>query len=168
MSSYFLEGDFLKGAGYEGGKRFMKTPEPPTAIFAANDYMALGAYDAILDEGFRIPQDVALVGFNDIEFTAMKGIEMTTIGQKKYEMGAIAVRSLIERVEGGKAGSSKEIILEPELIVRKTCGFQLKGYQRPGLERKIDLPLMSPSVPYGETHQKTERGGTLWEEIRSR
>jgi LacI family transcriptional regulator len=126
---YFLEGDFLKESGYRGGKQFLKMVEPPTAIFATNDYMALGAYQAIMEEGIRVPEDIALIGFNDIEFTAMKGIELTTIGQKKYEMGAVAVKTLVERIEGRKTGPSKEIILEPELIIRKTCGFHLKGYQ---------------------------------------
>jgi LacI family transcriptional regulator len=147
MGGYFLEGDFLKGSGYQGGKRFIKMPNPPTAIFAANDYMAFGVYEAIADERLRVPEDIALVGFNDIEFTAMKGIELTTIGQKKYEMGAAAVKLLVERVEEEKAGPSREIVLEPELIIRKTCGFSAKGYQRPGLEKKIDLPLIGPFLP---------------------
>jgi LacI family transcriptional regulator len=102
--------------------------DPPTAIFATNDYMALGTYQAIVEEGIKVPEEIALIGFNDIEFTSMKGIELTTIGQKKYEMGALAVKTLVERIEGGKAGPPKEIILEPELIIRKTCGFHLKGY----------------------------------------
>jgi DNA-binding LacI/PurR family transcriptional regulator len=59
----------------------------------------------------------------------MKGIELTTIGQKKYEMGALAVKTLVERIEGRKGGPPVEIILEPELIIRKTCGFHSKGYQ---------------------------------------
>ena len=91
-------------------------------------------------------EEVALVGFNDIEFTAMKGIELTTIGQKKYVMGAVAVKLLVERIEEEKVGPSKEIILEPELIIRRTCGFRLKGYQRPGLEKKMDLPLVGLSL----------------------
>ena len=126
---YFLEGDFLIEAGYLGGKRFLGMEKRPTAIFAANDYMALGAYHAILEEGVRIPEEMALVGFNDIEFSAMKGIELTTIGQKKFEMGAIAVRTLVERIEGEERTSGKEMLLKPELIIRKTCGFLLKGYQ---------------------------------------
>lgn len=125
---YFLDGDFLKESGYQGGMKFIKMEEPPTAIFAANDYMALGAYQAIVEEGRRIPEDIALVGFNDIEFTGMKGIELTTIGQKKYEMGSLAVKTLVEKIEGGEPGPSKKIILEPELVVRKTCGFHLRGY----------------------------------------
>jgi len=126
---YFLEGDFLRGSGYQGGKRFLAMEKPPTAIFATNDYMALGTYQAILEEGIRVPEEIALVGFNDIEFTSMKGIELTTIGQKKYEMGALAVRKLVERVEGRAGGPGEEMILEPELIIRKTCGFRLTGYQ---------------------------------------
>jgi LacI family transcriptional regulator len=126
----FFEGDFLKESGYQGGKRFVGMSDPPTAIFATNDYMALGAYQAIVEEGLRIPEDIALIGFNDIEFTAMKGIELTTIAQKKYEMGALAVKILVEKIEEreGKP-SAKEIFLKPELIIRKTCGFHMKGYQ---------------------------------------
>jgi len=139
---YFLEGNFLRESGYQGGKRFLTMVERPTAIFATNDYMALGAYEAILEEGLRVPEDVALVGFNDIEFTAMKGIELTTIGQKKTEMGALSVKTLVEKIEKGKAGPPEEIILEPELIIRRTCGFCLRGYQLKGLERQIDSTLL--------------------------
>jgi DNA-binding LacI/PurR family transcriptional regulator len=131
MGGYFLEGDFLKGSGYRGGKEFLKMAEPPTAIFATNDYMALGTYQAIVEEGQKVPENIALIGFNDIEFTAIKGVELTTIGQKKYEMGALAVKILVEKIEGGESKSStKEIFLKPELIIRKTCGFHLGGYQR--------------------------------------
>jgi LacI family transcriptional regulator len=131
MGGYFLEGDFLKGSGYRGGKEFLKMAEPPTAIFATNDYMALGTYQAIVEEGQKVPENIALIGFNDIEFTAIKGVELTTIGQKKYEMGALAVKILVEKIEGGESKpSTKEIFLKPELIIRKTCGFYLGGYQR--------------------------------------
>lgn len=129
MTEYFLDGDFLKESGYRGGKQFLQMQAPPTAIFATNDYMALGAYQAIVEEGRKVPEEMAIVGFNDIEFTAMKGIELTTIGQKKYEMGALAVKALIERIEGKRSEAPQEIILQPELIIRKTCGFHVKGYQ---------------------------------------
>jgi LacI family transcriptional regulator len=129
VGDYFLEGDFLMGSGYQGGKKYLKMSKPPTGIFATNDYMALGTYQAIVEEGIKIPEDIALIGFNDIEFTSMQGIELTTIGQKKYEMGTLAVQTLIERIEGREEGTPEEIILEPELIIRKTCGFHPKGYQ---------------------------------------
>ncbi len=129
-ADYFLDGDFSKDSGYKGGKRFLKMAKPPTALFATNDYMALGAYQAILEEDHKIPEEIAIVGFNDIEFTAMKGIELTTIGQKKFEMGALAVKALVENAEGGGGKlPGKEILLKPELIIRKSCGFHLNGYQ---------------------------------------
>jgi LacI family transcriptional regulator len=69
----------------------------------------------------------------------MKGIELTTIGQKKFEMGALAVKTLVEKIEGGeRKPSAKEILLKPELIIRKTCGFHLKGYQLKGVEGEVD------------------------------
>jgi LacI family transcriptional regulator len=130
ITDYFLEGDFLKGCGYQGGKQFLRMRERPTAVFAANDYMALGAYQAVIEEGYRVPEDLALIGFNDIEFTATKGVELTTIGQKKYEMGTLAVRILVDKIEGTERDlSTKEIFLKPELIIRRTCGFHLRGYQ---------------------------------------
>jgi LacI family transcriptional regulator len=139
IGDYFLEGDFLKGSGHRGGKEFLKMAEPPTAIFATNDYMALGTYQAIIEEGQRVPEDIALIGFNDIEFTATKGVELTTIGQKKYEMGALAVNILVEKIEGIESKpSTKEIFLKPELIIRKTCGFYLRGYQRKVVETQFD------------------------------
>lgn len=139
MGDYFLDGDFLKGSGYRGGMKFLKMEEPPTAVFATNDYMALGAYQAIAEAGLKIPEEFALVGFNDIEFTAMQGIELTTIGQKKYDMGALAVKVLVEKIEGGKGRAAEEIILEPELIIRKSCGFYLKGYQIESQDRYENL-----------------------------
>ena len=130
VDDYFLEGNFLKESGYQGGKRFLKMVEPPTAVFATNDYMALGVYQAMIEEGVRVPEDMALIGFNDIEFSAMKGIELTTIGQKKFEMGAFAVKTVVEKIEGKvPQTSTEEIFLQPELIIRRTCGFHLKGYQ---------------------------------------
>jgi LacI family transcriptional regulator len=145
--AYFLDGDFLKGSGYEAGKRFMEMADPPSAVFAANDYMALGAYEAIIDQGFKIPEEVALVGFNDIEFSSIKGIDLTTIGQKKYEMGAVAVRMLVDRVEGRRTEEVQETILEPELIIRKTCGFHLRGYQRRELEPPREQALKELHSP---------------------
>ena len=138
MGNYFLEGDFLKGSGFQGGKTFIKMTDPPTAVFATNDHMALGAYEAILGEGLQIPEGIALVGFNDIEFSAIRGVELTTIGQKKYEMGTLAVNMLVKRIEGEEVEPSREIILEPELIIRKTCGFHLQGYQIAKVSRSID------------------------------
>ena len=124
-----FEGDFLKASGMSAARRFSSMTHRPTAVFAVNDYMALGAMEGFIEEGFRIPHDMALVGFNDIEISRMRNIELTTIGQKTYEMGAIAVKALVEKIEGEARGVVKQIILEPELVIRKSCGHALWGYQ---------------------------------------
>jgi LacI family transcriptional regulator len=159
-NEYFWEGDFLKESGYRGGKRFLQMIEPPSAVFAANDYMALGTYQAIAEEGLRIPEDIALVGFNDIEFTGMKGIDLTTIGQKKFEMGALAVKTLVEKIEGGENKScTKDVLLKPELIIRRTCGFHLKGYQLKGVEQGVERFSLNGLSGYDGGPSANERGG---------
>jgi LacI family transcriptional regulator len=126
-----LEGDFLKPSGYEATRRFLNLRTPPHAIFGVNDYMALGALEAILDAGLRVPEDVPLMGFNDIEVSSLKTVELSTIGQKKYEMGSTAVHTLIERIEGKDRDKARQVTLEPELIVRKSCGYHMRGYTVP-------------------------------------
>jgi len=125
-----IQGDFLKSSGFEGARKFSRMKSWPTAVFTVNDYMALGAMDGFVEEGFQVPEDVALVGFNDIEISRMRSIELTTVGQKTYEMGSIAVKTLVEKIEGGGHGVFRQIILEPELIIRESCGYKRRGYQK--------------------------------------
>lgn len=124
-----MECNFSKELAYHATKKFLSMKSPPTAIFSENDYMALGVREAIMDAGLRIPENMALVGFDDIAFTALKGVEITTVSQKKYEMGALAVKILIEKIKNGAIPMSNQIILEPELIIRASCGYRLRGYQ---------------------------------------
>jgi LacI family transcriptional regulator len=129
-SAWVVAGDFMKISGQKAVARFTRMKPRPTAVFALNDYMALGALEGFLDAGFRVPEDVALIGFNDIEMSRLKNIDLTTIGQKTYEMGSIAVRTLVEKIEGQGRGVVKQIILEPELIIRRSCGYKQTGYRR--------------------------------------
>ena len=91
--------------------------------------MALQVRDVLLDKGVRIPEDIALVGFDDIDTGALKGIELTTINQKKYEVGTLAVDILIKKIEQETASMARKIVLQPELIIRKSCGYAVKGYR---------------------------------------
>jgi len=125
-----VAGDFMKVSGQQAVARFSRMRPPPTAVFAFNDYMALGAVEGFLDAGFRVPEDIAIVGFNDIEMSRLKNIDLTTIGQKTYEMGSIAVRTLVEKIEQKARGIVRQIILEPELVIRKSCGYCRQGYQK--------------------------------------
>lgn len=143
---YFLDGNFLRESGYQGGKKFLRMVKPPSAIFATNDYMAIGVYQALIEEGVKVPEEIALVGFNDIELSGIKGIDLSTIGQKKFEMGAIAAELLVKRIEGSETGPPREILLKPELVIRKTCGYYLRGYQLEAkplneISFKVDYPL---------------------------
>jgi LacI family transcriptional regulator len=88
--------------------------------------MALGAREAILDGGLKIPEDIALVGFDDIVVAALKGVEITTVSQKKYEMGSLALKILIDKIEKGSPPMVNQIMLEPELIIRKSCGYGIR------------------------------------------
>ena len=117
-----VEGGFQRQGAYEATLRLLEGKTPPTAIFAMGDYMAFGAYDAILDSGLRVPEDVALVGFNDIDFSSMRAVALTTVNHSISGLGEEAVRLLLERIEGREAGV--EVILEPRLVIRSSCGFK--------------------------------------------
>lgn len=121
---------FSKEIAYEATKRFLQMKNPPTALFVENDYMALGAREAVFDAGLHIPDDVALVGFDDIAASALKGVEITTVSQKKYEMGSLAVRILIDKIEQKTPSMVNQIILQPEIIIRNSCGYRLRGGYR--------------------------------------
>lgn len=120
------QGDYFKESGYLGTKKFLglNSKRRPTAIYAANDEMALGAFEAAWDSGLKVPDDIALVGFNNVATTALRSIEITTISQSKREIGRLGVQRLINKIER-KRGYKKpyQVVLEPRLIVRKSCGF---------------------------------------------
>jgi len=114
------EGDFKIKGGYQVMKRFLKLAEPPTAIFAANDLLALGAMQAIQKKNFHVPEDFSVVGFNDIELASFVYPPLTTIRQPMLEMGESAVRMLLRIIEEGEFNQRK-IVLKPKLIIRESC-----------------------------------------------
>jgi LacI family transcriptional regulator len=120
-----VECGFSREQAYQATKSLLARPSPPTAIFSQNDYMALGVREAVLDAGLRIPEDVALVGFDNIAAGALRGVELTTIGQKKYEMGTMAIELLCNRIDDA-AAPVRQIVLPPELLIRRSCGARRK------------------------------------------
>ncbi len=121
-----IEVFFSKEQAYEGARRLMSLDHPPTAIFAQNDYMGLGVREAVLGLGLKIPEDVALMGFDNISASGLAGVDMTTIAGKKYEIGSRAVECLVRRINGEDFNRANHILLEPELIIRKSCGWSAK------------------------------------------
>lgn len=111
-------GDFREHSGYEAARRLVAGRMCPDAVFAENDLLAVGVIHAVRERGLRVPEDVAVVGFDDIPLAAFPEIDLTTVAQPKEEMGRRAARLLTDAVAG--AGTPSQIMLEPQLLVRGT------------------------------------------------
>jgi DNA-binding LacI/PurR family transcriptional regulator len=105
--------------GYPVVQKLVASGESFTALFAFNDVSAIGAIRALRDAGMQVPQDVAVVGFDDIPIAAYNTPSLTTIRQPLRRMGEIAARTLLDRIRNG-TGSPTEVAVEPELIVRES------------------------------------------------
>ena len=112
------QGDFTSPAGYESTKELMSLPNPPTAIFAANDQTALGAYQAAEEMGLRIPEDLSVVGFDNI--SDAKYLGLTTVDQFLAEMGFIATQMLI-RLINDEALDEQTHKMTTRLVIRDSC-----------------------------------------------
>jgi len=116
-AEYVAYGDFYAESGREAAARLLALSEPPTAIFAAADMMAIGAVRAAAELGLSVPQDVSIVGFDDIQLAAHVNPPLTTLRQDKLGLGAAAGEALIARIAGD--GDRPPLrILPVELIVR--------------------------------------------------
>jgi DNA-binding LacI/PurR family transcriptional regulator len=105
--------------GYEVTRKLLATGSPFTALFAFNDISAIGAIHAVREAGRRVPEDVSVVGFDDIPSAAFQNPALTTVRQPLREMGVIAAETLLRRINASaKAPYPKAITVEPELIVR--------------------------------------------------
>ncbi|MCU1676343.1 MAG: LacI family transcriptional regulator [Frankiales bacterium] len=91
---YVGQGDFFVESGHKAMQQLLLLPEPPTAVFAAGDQMAVGAMHAVLEAGLEVPRDVSIVGFDDVEIAALVRPALTTISQDYLAMGKAAVRLL--------------------------------------------------------------------------
>jgi DNA-binding LacI/PurR family transcriptional regulator len=113
--------DSTPNVGYPYGKLLLERKRPFTAMFAYNDISAIGAIRAFHEAGLRVPQDISVVGFDDIPAAAFHFPSLTTVRQPLRKMGEIAVELLISRIEGQKE-APKEISVQPELAVRESTG----------------------------------------------
>jgi len=118
------EGDFTEAGGRAAMTQLL--PYEPTAVFAASDSMAIGAIKAIRAAGLRVPEDVAIVGFDDIPSALTVDPELTTIRQPIERIGGMAVETLITLIDGespdGVPPSTQRFVLPTELVVRQSCG----------------------------------------------
>lgn len=106
--------------GYEGMKRLLSLPKRPTAVFARNDFTAMGAMTAIKEAGLSIPKDIAIIGFDDIPLAVHASPPLTTVRQPTRMQGQFAAETLLERIKSDEGSGRTERILNCELIIRES------------------------------------------------
>jgi LacI family transcriptional regulator len=121
---YLVEGDFYEPSGFAAMRRLLALEKRPEAVFCASDMSALGAIRAAHEEGLGVPEDVAVVGFDDDGFAAVMEPGLTTVRQDKAGLGASACEALMRIIETDEA-EPPVAILSTELIVRESCGAAL-------------------------------------------
>ena len=114
-------GDYTRLSGSIIAKRLLQLPEPPTALVCADDLIALGCMEGLHAAGLQVPDDVALVGFDDIPSASLHGIGLTTVRQPTVEMGERAVKLMLDRLEHQDRAPVVDM-LPAELIIRTSCG----------------------------------------------
>jgi LacI family transcriptional regulator, galactose operon repressor len=115
-----FEGNFLQQDGYTGASALLDLPNPPTAIFASNDVMAMGAMDAVRNRGLRVPEDISIVGFDDIPQASLIHPAMTTVNQPLEKMGRVAAQMLLDLLQHPERRADR-IELPTQLVVRDSC-----------------------------------------------
>jgi LacI family transcriptional regulator len=113
-------GDFTEAGGFMAMTRLLK--QRPDAVFVASDHMALGALRAIREAGLSVPDDIAIVGFDDMPFSVLVSPQLTTIRQPIARLGALAAEGLIDLLSGS-AMPPYQVLLTTEIVIRESCGY---------------------------------------------
>lgn len=111
------QGDFYHEGGFTAATELLNLPNPPTAIFASSDQMAFGVYEAVRQRGLRVPNDVSVIGFDDLPEARWSSPPLTTVRQPLSEMGMLAARTVL-RLAQGEEVESPRVELATELVVR--------------------------------------------------
>ena len=116
-------GDFREASGTRAMERLLQLDRPPDAVLVANNLMTLGALEAVLNAGFRIPDQIAIIGFDDSPWNVLSRPSITSIAQPTYELGTETSRLLMSRIEG-YTGPAREVMLSPTLRIRSSTTSQ--------------------------------------------
>ena len=112
------------GGGFDGMRRLLELEDPPTAVFTVNNLVAVGAIEAVRANGLEVPEDVALVCFDDIEYASRLYPFLTVMAQPAETLGMLGTQLLLDRVEGRAPAQSRVVVLPAQFIVRRSCGAQ--------------------------------------------
>jgi len=121
-SSYEFQGDFTEASAYKAAIQILNTNPKPTAIFASNDAMAIGALSALRTHNISVPEDIALAGFDDIPIATYITPSLTTVRVRISDLGALAVTRLLDAMHTKKEHVHQQSVLGTELIARESCG----------------------------------------------
>jgi len=124
MPTLILESNYKRDGGFRAAQQLLALPDDdrPTAIFAANNFLAIGVIEALRQAGLSVPEDIAVVCFDDIELASLLHPFLTVAAQPARTFGTIAAQFLIERIEAREPIAPRKVVLPPELIVRLSCG----------------------------------------------
>lgn len=119
---FVFQGDFTEESGWSAGRRIAQSKPRPDAVFAANDMMAIGCLAALREAGLRVPEDVALAGFDDIPIARYVAPSLTTIRVPIAALGTAALDALVSAIDSPKSHTILTSVLPVELVVRNSCG----------------------------------------------
>jgi len=122
MDELVFEGDFTEEAGRLAGRRIVQSKQRPDAVFAANDMMAIGCLGALAEAGLAVPEDIALVGFDDIPIARYVAPALSTIRVPIAALGAAALDALVKSMESPSAAAGHPTVMPVELVLRRSCG----------------------------------------------
>jgi LacI family transcriptional regulator len=119
--AYAVPGYWIRPGGEAAMRRLMALRQRPSAVFCCNDLMALGAMDAAVDLGLSIPEDVAVAGYDDLEWSSLVRPSLTTVANPAYDTGRSAGRLLLDRMSGPDTGARRIAVLPCRLVVRESA-----------------------------------------------
>jgi LacI family transcriptional regulator, galactose operon repressor len=122
-------------AGRNAAEELADLPDDrrPTAVFCANDMLALGVLQEMTRRGLRVPQDVAIVGYDDIEFASAAAVPLSSVRQPREQLGRTATQLLLEEIESGGRHEHRHVVFQPELVVRESSSRPVR--RRPAKRR---------------------------------
>ncbi|MDR6125289.1 LacI family transcriptional regulator [Bacillus sp. SLBN-46] len=116
------EGQFDVDSGYACMKQLMEQEDPPTAVFVCNNSMSLGVYQYIKEVGLRVPDKIAIIGFDDPEWASIVEPQLTSVAQPAYQQGIHAAELIMDKIKGQTIDRRQVVTLNPLLVIRNSCG----------------------------------------------
>lgn len=153
--SFIIHSSFGQEGGYEAMVRLLNMSKRPRAVVLANNLMTLGALQAINERQVRIPEDLALVGFDDMPWAALLRPPLTAVAQPAEDLGKAAAQLLLERLKDPRR-IVRQVVLPTRLIVRASCGATAEAQTG----RQVELPPRKPAEPAGRPNAELRRKPT--------